>query len=324
MNQEHDPLAQAMRNLDPAVNRNYGQPDSPDLALLERVMSAPIEGYSPQTKRHSWTSFSLAASLIAFLVLAVGTFILWPTQSTVSAATPHLLEEAELDGEATLMLKSIGESWLQQEGERKSTSVRFQFWALEFNEDEPPQQIDPQEVVIHTDTNGRTVLETRALGSFDSEGTRLTGPHALVPGEVLSRMEFGPGEFPHVFEDPTTVSNWAAYLRQGAGLTENATAGEYFAAIGDLLNERKLTPEQQAGIVTMLAKLPGIKLDGRVTDRLGRSGVSFSTTTREPGEVKDVLVVSAELGILSYENVFIGSSRTDIQAPAVIEYTAWQ
>ena len=41
------------------------------------------------------------------------------------------------------------------------------------------------------------------------------------------------------------------------------------------------------------------------------------------GDYRRMLIISPELGVLAYELVYTGSSRTDVPSPAVIDYKAW-
>ncbi len=53
-------------------------------------------------------------------------------------------------------------------------------------------------------------------------------------------------------------------------------------------------------------------------------GIAFSTETRLPGQFRDTLVISPDVGVLSYEVTYLAGDRTDIQAPAVTDYAAWE
>jgi hypothetical protein len=59
---------------------------------------------------------------------------------------------------------------------------------------------------------------------------------------------------------------------------------EMFVALSDVLREARATPEQRAAVYEALARVPGVKLLGEVTDRFGRQGtaVAIAAEDNEP------------------------------------------
>lgn len=219
---------------------------------------------------------------------------------------------------------SIGES-VRTTGRPPGTIMRFQSWALAFDPEArtPPQSITPEEHEIRYLDDGTIQIEIRAGVSYDANGQPLLDPSS-APGSVLWSETREPGDSMMIFGVPPTDAGEVAAFFEKAGVVADGTSGEYFSAIRLLLAEKSLASEQEAALIEFLATLPDIRVDGSVTDRLGREGISFSTESRAPGEYRDTLVLSRSEGFLSYEVTYIGSGRTDIQAPAVIEYTAWE
>ncbi|MFT4230594.1 MAG: hypothetical protein QM602_09910, partial [Microbacterium sp.] len=116
-----------------------------------------------------------------------------------------------------------------------------------------------------------------------------------------------------------------AYLAQYAGEESPLTAGAAIREISGLLSSIILTTEQETAIIAYLQTLDGLTVAGTVIDRLGREGIAFRTTDRRPGEYQDYLILSPDTGsIIAAETVYIGSERTDITSPSVIDYVAWE
>ena len=83
-----------------------------------------------------------------------------------------------------------------------------------------------------------------------------------------------------------------------------------------------LSAAQEAALLTHLASVDGVTVDGQVTDRIGRRGIVFSGGD---GDYRQMLIVSPENGmLLAIETVYVGQERTDIISPAVIYYAAWE
>lgn len=338
MNTGNDALARLMSGIDPATTPLGSALGERELALLERVQSTSAHihshtglrsrgtnhGRAARIRRFRVPTFAVVASLIAILVVAATSMSLWPGQTPLArAVTPQPLVAVPLDNQQpeTLLL-SMSES-LRGAHQPAAQRVRFQNWALAFTPDDPPRSIVPQRFDIISLPDGSTVSERRAAGNFDSAGHQLSGSDGPAPGTLLDRHTYQPGQYGYLFSSPDGVTDWGAYLRSGGGLGATPSTGDYFTAVKNLLVERALTSLQQAEMLAFLATLPDIRVDGTVTDRLGRTGVSISTESRDPGRTLDVLVVTPTRGVIAYENVYTGTDRSDLQAPAVIDYNAW-
>ena len=102
-------------------------------------------------------------------------------------------------------------------------------------------------------------------------------------------------------------------------------AGQTLQEISTIVSNYLLTPEQEAALIGYSSGVSNIQVSGSTTDRLGRTGIVFSATDRAPGEYEDRLIISPRTGqILGAETLYTGTSRTDLHAPAVVDYTAWE
>jgi hypothetical protein len=183
--------------------------------------------------------------------------------------------------------------------------------------------IEPE---VRTVEHGRdgSRIEVRRGEPYDSDG-RPIHVDGYPIGELIWEQDFAPGEFDFVYgEPPTTAAEFGAVLRAPTGAAE-FTTGEYLLELNSMLLQRPITTEQTSAALGFLAGLPDLEVEGTVVDRLGRSGISFATGSRTPGEFVDRVIVSDEgLGILSVETTYVGHDRTDVQAPSVWSYVAFE
>ncbi len=338
MNTGNDSLARLMSGIDPAMTPPDSALGERELALLERVQSTSVHihnqaglrprgtdnGRAARIRRFRVPSFAVVASLIAILVVAATSMSLWPGETPLArAVTPKPLVAVPIgDQQPGSLLQSMSES-LGASNQPAASRVRFQNWALAFTPDDPPQSIMPQRFDITTLPDGSTVAERRAAGNFDPAGHQLSGFDYPSPGTLLDRQTYQPGQYGYLFSSPDGVTDWGTYLRTGGGLGAHPSTGDYFTAVKNLLVERSLSSTQHAEMLAFLSTQPDIRIDGTVTDRLGRTGISVSTDSRDPGRTRDVLVVTPSHGVIAYEHVYTGTDRSDLQAPAVIDYDAW-
>lgn len=275
--------------------------------------------------RPRFVTLPIAASVgVAFIIaLALITVVLRPP--VAMAATPPVLEARPVSGTAQQLLTEIAAS-VRQQGEPASDSIRYQQWRLAFDaeSEEPPQQMTPEIVATTFAADGSWHSEARAGETSDANGERVANPE-YAAGELLWTLEVEAEDFAPVFSEapPTNTDEVGPYLRT-SGYVVDETAGEYFEAVQAVLLEHSVSSAQSAALIEYLTTLPGITVAGEVTDRLGRSGIAFTAPSSIPGGYEHTVVINGTQGILSYEFVYTGSDRTDVQAPAVLAYIAWE
>jgi hypothetical protein len=305
--------------------RGSANDESSQAASDPEIAEAPRARQRTQARR---VYFGLAASILALLVISGIAIGIWPTAGNLAEAramTPVLLKTTKIDGDSEEVLSELSEALPAQEPddgfqEGAASTVQFQFWALEMSPDAPTTHMQPQRQTLETRSDGTVVLEQVAVGPVNAEGVPVEDPDAPQPGDVIWRQEFRAGEYMYLFKEPTDTADWGAYLREGEGLEPGASTSDYFQAVTDLLSERKLSFGKQSSLVLFLASLPNITVEGDTHDRLGREGVSFSTTE---GDWKSVLVISPEFGVIAHERVYLGTDTTYVKAPAVMSYVSW-
>ncbi|WP_139327401.1 hypothetical protein [Microbacterium sp. RURRCA19A] len=278
-------------------------------------------------RRRAWRgrpAWLAAASVLLVIVLGAVGSITFLQPSSAVAATPRLLTPEPILGTAGENLMSISDA-RRAAGQGGGGTIRFQSWALAFDPDagSSPRFIAPEQHQIEHLPDGSVRVTVRAGTPYAPSGSLVSDP-TPAPGTVLWSDVQAAADVVTVFGAPPTVASRVGEYLEASGTVPHRTSGEYFSAIRLLLSEKQLSSEEEAALIAFLATLPDVEVEGSVTDRLGRLGVAFSTESRSPGEYRDTLVLSASEGVLSYEVTYIGSSRTDIQAPAVIEYIAWE
>ena len=325
-----DELTARLSAARPQTPRRGQTIDSRQETLLKQIVAEPVAvgSVSGRTRRgrgwHARPIWLVAASVMLVIVLgALGSIALFQPSQAV-AATPKLLSPEPVDGTSKENLMRISDA-VRGTGPAGDGPIRFQTWALAFDPEAatPPRFIAPEEHEIEHLADGSVNVTVRAGVSYDADGELVADP-SPAPGTLLWSDVQAAGDATPLFGPPPTEESQIAEFFEKSGTVLSGTSGEYLSAIRLLLSEKALSSEQEAALIGFLATLPDIEVVGAVTDRLGREGVAFSTESRSPGEYRDTLVLSASAGILSYEVTYIGSSRTDVQAPAVIEYIAWK
>ncbi|MFR9779722.1 CU044_5270 family protein [Micromonospora sp. MS34] len=75
---------------------------------------------------------------------------------------------------------------------------------------------------------------------------------------------------------PTDADGMLRHLYRSADGTKNPRDQEAFAAAGDLIREAYLSPASLAAVFEAVARIPGVRVVGDVTDAAGRAGVALA------------------------------------------------
>ncbi|PWC05142.1 hypothetical protein [Agromyces badenianii] len=322
--------------------RSIMREDEPDSDPANPLLSigatvTPITSASSMSRRLRPVYLSVAAGLLVLIVAAIA-MVAVPRggASTAWAATPPQLAPQPIAGTSKELLMEMSEAVRLSDppAAQGGRTVRSQSWALSLTpgSDELPVAIVPEDREFTRRADGSVAIEVRAGVPYDAEGKEIISFLQVQPGELVWRDDVPPGEYLFMYPDapPVDAAAYAQYFREHNPISSEPasavpTTGNYFNWTQQLLNEWNMNPAQRAALLEFLAGLPDIAVDGTVNDRLGRPGVSFSTNFSDvSGEYRDMLVISPEMGVLSYERVYVGTGRTDIEAPAVVHYVAWQ
>ncbi|WP_395245553.1 hypothetical protein ACGGZK_06990 [Agromyces sp. MMS24-K17] len=287
---------------------------------LRQITATPV----PVARRRQPIYLSVAAAVAVIMAVTVGVFVSVRPAAVYAAVTPPLLELTPIDGTSKDLLMQLSSNL---EPNEETNVIRFQSWALALTVGETENvesvAVEPEiRTITHTADGSR--IEVRRGEPYDSLGNRLVVDGYQV-GELVWEEEFRRGTFPFVFsEPPSEAADYATFLQAPTDLAD-LTTGHYMRQLNVLLGEWVLTTQQTQAALEFLATRQDLKLEGKVVDRLGRTGISFSTESRAPGQYIDRVIVSDRgLGFLSFETTYVGNERPDVQAPAVVSYTAWE
>jgi hypothetical protein len=96
-----------------------------------------------------------------------------------------------------------------------------------------------------------------------------------------------------------------------------------FTLVGDSLRETNATPAQRAALYEVAARIPGVELVGRVTDRVGRAGMAVAFSNAEVG-VRHMLIFDPETAILlGEEQITLEPNELGYAEGTVIGYATY-
>lgn len=152
-----------------------------------------------------------------------------------------------------------------------------------------------------------------------------------IPGAGTSDQRFGR----HGLSDgpvnewklPTNPARLGALLRKRAIESGPPGPAEDFVQVGDLLRETDAPPALRAALFKVAASIPGVKILGRVTDRLGRTGVVVAYVDHPPaGKYRgmyglDELIFAPKTSALLDEQTVLVNTKT--HSRKVTSWTAY-
>jgi hypothetical protein len=119
-------------------------------------------------------------------------------------------------------------------------------------------------------------------------------------------------------EDPVAL---AAQL--DAGHPSSAGASERLVAVADVYRTQYVPPRLAAALLRVVASSPGVRLDGRTVDRVGRPGLAVSAMNgANLLPQRTTLVFDEDTGrLLDVEQTLTErAGALDVQVPAVVSY----
>lgn len=324
-----DELERRIRAASPmSRSRNLPLSDRAKRELADLLLSdTQVQATSPKKPSGRRKSSRLMA-MAAVLMVALGLGQLWPSATPpAGAVTPPMLTIHPV-AMNTNPLKALAASASQRlDPQPGDTVITVQSWVLNIEvggAGSGPVVISPQ-ISTTTIRSDGSMSKVVTAGQAHSPSGTVVPDQDPAPGTVLGRLEQTAEEYAPLFaapapRDPELVEG---FLRDGSGL-ETAQASNALLAVNYLMQEQRLDSAQIAALITFLADLPGLKVDGATTDRLGREALVISAE-REEGQYSDRLLLDrADGDVLAFESVYIGETRTDLTAPAVTEYHLWE
>lgn len=318
-------------------NRNLPLSDRAKRELAELIMdeSGVQPTLEPSRARSRFRLSRPAVVSVAASVLALTVTVIWSlTPPPVYAATPPLLEFEPVEGTASELLLDLAAltcdvPWSDPTEPDGSVAIVDHYWALTMAEGEDgvvlPTVVTPE--ILTTTFNADGSVDVVAV-----EGEAYSGrieSDARARGEIIWQDSYLPGEFGLFGGSELPVSGAEMGEFFGAfydkDVSQNGSDG--ILAIGDLVNDRRMSCDETAVLLEFLAAVPGIELAGGTVDRLGRDAIALSAT-RPPGvfeEYRDYLLIDPATGrILASETEYFGDSREDIESPSITSYIAWE
>lgn len=313
-----DELTRMLRDASPARTRRDARPDAAALLMRDRIMGVPQRKVSRAVPR---VLFSAAAAIVVIAVAAVTIFI---PRVPASAITPPPIVFTG-GGTVAEMARTAEELLLGSAGpDVPVRSARSVSWGLSVDADEQRWEIVPQVMTLewNEDLSGRMTVV--AGEPYAPEGTAPEPTDvAARAGDVLSAMEFAPGEFgtPVVAPPGETREDMLALLST-FGMPESPTASEVVGAMVGVFEQWTLTNEQHAQMISILVDTGDLTVLGSGTDRVGRPVVGAEMKSMFPG-VMDLVLISSETGRI----VGVESKRVTpdgiVPSGAVISYRLW-
>lgn len=331
-----DRLEQRIRAARPfSGNRNLPLSDRAKRELAELLLTASTLDTPARTINR--TRKPPLFALAAVFVVAIALIPLWQNWSprSAQAATPPLLAATPLAGDpgASATLSQLSDTAAKSAPivRASASAIEVQTWTLSVTENgtdrEFSSEITPENYSITRTADDQLSITVTAGPSTDSAGELVTAADLPAEGTLLWEATYTPADDPYLFDSPapTDPSLVGEYLSEATGTNATTEASATILATEDLLLEQTLEPAQASALLTHLATLPDIDIEGTVTDRLGRSGILFSTVRSDDPDYTDNLVVSPTDGtILATETIYTGEDHTYLTAPAVQSYYAWR
>lgn len=148
----------------------------------------------------------------------------------------------------------------------------------------------------------------RAQGSPASRTTTLGALHRYHLGnEALTRA----GLLAYPTDPRAIVARLTRGYVPGHG---GGLQAELYAQLGDALREQPAPPALRAGLYRALARVRGVVLAGRVTDRAGRIGLAIART--DHGVRSELVVDPTTSDLLAERQTLVDPARAGVPLPA--------
>jgi len=318
-----DDLTRAMRRLDPART-----PLDAPIPLDAERRARDFAG-APQRlrRRPAYAAWGSAAAAVV-LVLAIVTGVLWMPSSPASALTPQPLAFTSISEDASQVIAQAQERLTDGSGpsepERRSLSLG---WYFSGSPDEAEATVFRREWIdVQWNENlSGSVVTTAAEATNAAGDTVPTGDP--TPGTVVGDLQFVQNQFSPL--SPTapepTAEAMRALVLTSTGVGDQLTAGDAMLGARALLGEWTLTGPQQAALLEVVARAPGLRVVGTAFDRLGRPVVGLAAVPSGLTTSEATLLLSADTGrIVGFESQLLADSESlKLPAGSITDYTLW-
>lgn len=173
-------------------------------------------------------------------------------------------------------------------------SVRYERWSAAdlvtvADRDDPHSALVERRVESWADPSGRALIRAqpgspRFLGPADEAAWRAAGsPSLSAPGVSETEVEASIADLERLTDRAGEPRRLLDAVRTRGGPVIGDDPAQSLVRIGDLLRDPAASPELRAGLYRALALVPGIEVDARAIDPLGREGVSFGVVSAGSG-----------------------------------------
>lgn len=284
-----------------------------EAALRDRIMSEPT---APRPIRRGmplrpwwvsvWTPLVAVAVLVAFVALSIGNPGVTPQ---AAAVTPRQLEFSD-EGEETVadVIARAQTTLAAAKGVerplRSSTSTGW-YYVVDMDDAQKTAVISPEITKFEwsEDLSGST--RAFAGDAYWADGSTQALPEGTPPpGSLLWEMEFGPGEVQSgVSAEPGSSAADISALLAGYGMTDAASGFDVVNSIDATLSFWRLTNQQHARMLQLVAASDGVRVLGATVDRAGRSVYGLSVDL--PGATAELhMFVSKDTGrVVGFETL---------------------
>lgn len=278
----------------------------------------------PASRRLTIAATTIAATLLVVLTVGIANLLV---VRPAAASSPPLLIPTPIAESTDAVLGRLTTMARANPTTAPSAVIAAETWSAELTPGaDEVTFVQPREIVRtrNDDLSGSVVTRAGEV----RWGVVPDGQAPVQPGTVLEENDFGTGEYPMLFPapPPDDADELQGYLEQTVGITQASTTGDIFRATVDLRNEWSLDGGQTAALLELIATRDDVIVLGTVTDRLGRTGIALATDTRFDGAFRDILIFDPETAtLLAAEDVYLGGiDDIQLEAPAVLNYTAWK
>lgn len=249
-------------------------------ALRERIMSEPAPPRSSRGRMplrpwwvSVWTPLVAVVVLVAFVAVSIANPAVAPQ---ASAITPRPLEFSN-EGEDTVadVISRAQTSLADAEGLerplRSSVSTGW-YYVVDMDATQKSAVISPEVTRLEWNEDLSGSIRTLAGDAYWADGSAETLPEGTPPpGSLLWEMEFGPGEVQSVVtaEPGSTASDMEALLAD-YGMADAASGFDVVNSIDAALSFWRLTNQQHARMLQIVAASNGVRVLGSTVDRAGR------------------------------------------------------
>ena len=298
------------------VRRLYPEPLGAADASRTRartVLAARIEARRPRRRRLALAAAAAAVALAAAALVGLGT----RGDSTASAATVALRKAAAVArAQPPLHRPGPGEYLYVK-------SVDAYLGTAVYSGNVSFSALTPHVREVWLGPAGGRVRVRTGRAEFVSERDRQTWIELGRPnlgdrgGDDMRVPPARPLDLP---ADPDAL--WDR-LERDAQHGGSSVPDQMFTLVGDSLRETSATPAQRAALYEVAARIPGVELLGRVTDRSGRPGVAVARVD-EANRIRYTLIFDPKTSaLLGEEQAVVDGNALGYPAGTVIGYATY-